>query len=164
MVVVVFGGFAAEGLLSRPVGPPVTVGGLVRVFPLAGWQDGGPASDAPSVLLSRGSGNLEIHVFAFRGDAAQLLRDYVTRFVEPQAERLSVSSSVHRVRLESKLPGVRIAYVGLFTGVQGQVEGETTAVVAPNGIGAVFDGWAPVGLLHYVVDDIRTMVETAEVG
>lgn len=164
MALVVFGGFATEGVLSRPVGPPVTVGGLVRVLPLAGWQDGGSTLDTTSVLLSRGSGNLEIHALASPGDATQLLRGYVTRFLEPQARRLSVSSSTQAIRLESGLAAVRIAYVGLFGGVQGQIEGEITAVVAPGGVGAVFDGWAPVGLLHYVLDDIHAMVDTAEVG
>jgi hypothetical protein len=166
LAVVVFGGFAMEGVLSRPAGPPVTVGGLVRIFPVAGWQDGGhaqSASSTPSALLSRGSGNLEIHAFSFRGDSGQLLREYVTRFLEPQARRLSVSSTIGAVRLDSGVVAARIAYVGLFAGAQGQIEGQITAVAAPGGLGAVFDGWAPVGLLHYVLDDIHTMVQTAEV-
>jgi hypothetical protein len=39
-----------------------------------------------------------------------------------------------------------------------------TAVVSPTGVGVVFDGWAPSGQLRFVIDDIRTMVRTAEIA
>jgi hypothetical protein len=164
MGAIVFGGFAVAAMVARPAGPPLTVGGAVRVLPLGGWQVGGGGPNASSALLSRGGGNLEIRAFAAEGDPAALLRGYVTRILEPQARRLSVSPTVQRIRLASGLPAVRIAYVGLFDGVQGQLEGELTATTGPRGVGVVFDGWAPVGLLPYVVDDIRSMVDTAVVG
>ena len=38
------------------------------------------------------------------------------------------------------------------------------AVVSGSGVGVVFDGWAPSGLLQYALDDINTMVDRAEVA
>jgi hypothetical protein len=56
---------------------------------------------------------------------------------------------------------VRVAYIGLFRGVQFQIEGQVTAVVSASGRGVVFDGWAPAGLLQYVTGDLQTMIDTA---
>ena len=38
---------------------------------------------------------------------------------------------------------------------------EVTAVVSPTGVGAVFDGWGAKGVLRYVVEDVRAMIEAA---
>jgi hypothetical protein len=164
---VAFGGFVAAGALSQPSGPPVTVSGVLRVSALSGWALSERFPDPPGpagVRLTRGSGNLDVVEVPFAGDALQLARWYVDRILEPTADRLSVSPEVTRVRLRSGLEAARIHYVGLFGRGEVPVEGEITAVVSASSVGAVFDAWAPQGLLQFVVGDTRAMAESAEVS
>ena len=160
MVVVVFGGYVVAGALSQPAGPPVPVAGIVRVLPLSGWEVAERSAEPPSVRLTRGSGNLDVMVFPFTGTPVELATEYVEQVLRPQADRLEVSRSVQLVRVGSR-SGVRVAYIGLFRGVQFQIEGQVTAVVSASGRGVVFDGWAPAGLLQYVTGDLQTMIDTA---
>jgi len=164
ILVVVSGGYVAAGALSERVGPPVMIGGAVRVSPLSGWQVARRFTDPPGVRFTRGVGNLDVLAASFAGDASGVARRYVDRSLKPNAVRLSVSPSTVPVRLGSGLEGVRLHYVGSFGGEQASVEGEVTAFVTPSGIGVVFDAWAPQGLLQYVVDDTRAMIEDAAVG
>jgi hypothetical protein len=39
-----------------------------------------------------------------------------------------------------------------------------TAVVTRDGLGVIFDGWAPSGQLQFAIDDIRTMIRRAEIA
>jgi hypothetical protein len=167
MLLVVFGGFAVSDALSQPAGPPVGIGGVARVKPLSGWQVTGRFTEPnpPGIRLTRGAGNLDVvAIIPFSGDASDLVAWYVDRVLEPQSRRLSVSSSVEALTLASGLEGARITYVGLFGKSQAPIEGEVTAVVSPSGVGVVFDAWGPEGVLRYIVDDVRTMIDTAEVA
>ncbi|HYX79018.1 MAG TPA: hypothetical protein VE976_00245 [Actinomycetota bacterium] len=163
LAAVTFGGFGVGAALSQPAGPAVVVAGVLRVQPLSGWELATRFDHPPGARLSRGNGNLDCAAVPFRGSALDLAREYVDQVLRPGARRLSVSSSVEPVRLASGLTGIRFGYVGTFGRAQVQIEGEVTAVVSPNGVGVVFDGWAPAGLLQYVLDDIRTMVDTARI-
>lgn len=161
---VVLGGYAIGGALMGAAGPPIDVAGVVRVQPLSGWELAARFAEPPRARLTRGSGNLDVVAVPFAGPAAELARQYVRAVLEPEARQLSVSREVERVTLESGLPGVRIAYVGLFGKAQAPIEGEVTAFVSPSGVGAVFDAWGPEGVLRYVLDDVRTMIERAVIG
>jgi hypothetical protein len=160
MVVVVFGGYIVAGALSQPAGPPVVVAGIVRVSPLSGWEVAERSAEPSSVRLTRGSGNLDVMVVPFTGTPTELTTEYVETVLRPQADRLEVSERVQPVRVGSR-SGVRVAYIGLFRGVQFQIEGAVTAVISSSGRGVVFDGWAPAGLLQYVMGDLDTMIDTA---
>lgn len=163
ILVIVFGGYVAAGALSEPAGVPVEVAGVVRVAPLSGWQPAGRFTDPPGVRLTRGSGTLDVYAASFAADAAALARQYATKVLRANAERLSVSRGLETIRLRSGIAGVRFSYVGTFEGARTAIEGEVTAVVSPTGAGVVFDGWAPEGLLQYVSDDLHTMILSAEV-
>ncbi|HEU4356225.1 MAG TPA: hypothetical protein VFT27_11610 [Actinomycetota bacterium] len=158
---VVLGGYAIGGVLTGAAGPPVDVAGVVRVQPLSGWELAARFDDPPRVRLTRGSGNLDVVAVPFEDSAGELVRRYVREVLEPEARQLSISSEVEQVTLESGLPGVRIAYVGLFGKAQAPIEGEVTAVVSASGDGAVFDAWGSEGVLRYVVDDVRRMIDRA---
>ena len=160
---VVFGGYVVAAALSEPAGPPVQVGGVLRIAPLSGWELAQRFSDPAGVRLTRGSGNVDAFAGPFDGSSSDLLRTYVNGVLEPDASHLSVSS-VEPVTLASGLRGSRISYVGTFGDVQAPIEGQVSAFVSPSGVGAVFDGWAPTGLLRYVLDDVETMVTRAEIG
>jgi hypothetical protein len=160
---VVLGGYVTAAALSTPAGPPVDVGGLVQVRPLSGWEPAQEFDDPPGVRLTRGSAALDVLASPFDGSAEQLLREYVAAFLEGQADQLSVSR-IEPVTLASGLAGARVSYVGTFRGVQVPVEGQATVTVSESGIGVVFDGWAPSGLLRYALEDLDTMIEIAEVA
>jgi hypothetical protein len=165
ILVVVFGGYVAAGALSESAGPPVAVGDVVRVPPLSGWEVARRfAGPLLGVRLTRGVGNLDVFAASFGGDATDLAHRYVSGSLEPNAVRLSVSPSTAAVRLRSGLEGVQLHYVGSFGGGQAPVEGEVTALVTASGTGVVFDAWAPQGLLQYVVDDTRTMIQDTVVS
>jgi hypothetical protein len=159
---VVLGGYVVGGALSQPAGPTVDVGGVVRLQPLSGWELAGRSGDR--VHLTRGSGSLEVVVGPFSGSAQDLAAEYVRRSLEPDADRLSVSSDTEPVRLASGLTGVRLTYVGRFGRSQTPIDGEVTAVVSPSGVGVVFDAWGPTGTLRYIADDARAMADAAQVA
>jgi hypothetical protein len=158
---VLFGGYAVAGSIAAE--GPVDVAGVVRVFPLPGWELATRFDQPPGVRLARGSVNLDVATVSFTGSAEDLLREYVAGALETEAEQLSVSP-VGAVALRSGLRGVRVTYVGSFGKVQVPIEGTLTTVVSPSGVGVVFDGWASSGLLRSALGDIETMIERAEVA
>jgi hypothetical protein len=160
---VVFGGYVVSDAIAPPGGGPVDVGAIVRVQPPPGWAVARRSTDPASVRLTRGNGTLDVLAGSFSGSPEDLLRVYVTRNLEPQAQQLSVSRP-EPVRLASGPPGLRVSYVGTFNGVATPIEGELTAVVSSSGNGVIFDGWAPSGLLRSVLGDIQAMVDGAEVA
>ena len=159
IAVVLFGGYVIAAALSEPAGPPVEIGGAVRIAPLSGWE---VAADPPGVRMTRGAGTLIVRAFPFDGDAEALLRSYAERTLGAQAEQLSFGA-VEPVRLPSGLVGARVHYVGTVGGVQTPIEGRLTAVVSPSGDGVVFNAWATEGLLRFVLEDVTTMIERAEI-
>ena len=165
LFVVVTGGTITATALSVPAGPPVDVGGVVRVFPLSGWEVAwrGEVKGVPAARLTRGTGNLDVLAPAQGSDPDELLRSYVQEVLKPEARHLRVSEQIERVRLDSGLPGSRLFYVAEFGDRAVQIEGEVTTTVAPSGAGVVFDGWGPAGLFGYASGDIDTMTAASEV-
>lgn len=166
LLVVVLGGYVTAAALSEPTGAPVSVGGVVTVQPLSGWEVAGtrPVGGLPFVRLTRGGGNLDVVVVpSFGGSASSLADEYVQRVLKRQLSRLSVSGRLDHVALGDGLEAVRFRYVGV-TDNGASIEGESTAVVTAAGDGVVFDGWAPQGLLSYVDGDLHTMIDHAAFG
>ena len=163
LAVVVFGGYVTAGALSTSAGGPVDVAGLVRLTPLSGWELAERFSDPAGARLTRGSGTLDVFAGSFEGTTDQLIGRYVAGSLEPQAEQLSVSQ-IETLELASGLVGSRISYVGTFRDVPVPIEGELTAVVSDSGVGVIFDGWAPSGQLRSALDEVRAMIDAAEVA
>ena len=163
LLAVLLGGYVVAAALSEPAGSPIVVGGAVRLAPLSGWELASRRGDPPSVTLTRGSGSLDVAAFPFVGSARGLLEGYVTGAIEPAADHLSVSS-IQPVRLASGIRGASVRYVGTFGDVQAPIEGEVTAVIYRSGVGVVFDGSAPSGLLRYVLEDVDTMISRATIS
>jgi hypothetical protein len=164
IVAVVAGGYAVAGALGQVSGEATRVSASVTVTPLPGWELAERFGDPPGARFTRGSTSLDVASIAFTGSSLELLDAYVEEVLEPDAEQLRVSQTAEPVALGGGLIGSRIAYVGTFGNVQAPIEGEVTAVVSASGVGVVFDGWAPSGQLRLAIDDIRRMVETAEIA
>lgn len=163
LVAVVSGGYLTTAALTTPAGPPVDVAGVVRVTPLSGWELAERFAEPPGARLTRGTASLDVVAVSFSGTRDDLLREYVTGVLDPDAEQLSVSE-VETVTLASGLEGSRLFYFGTFGDVQAPIEGAITALVPASGAGVVFDGWTPFGLLQYAFDDLETMIERADLG
>lgn len=164
IIVVTAGGYVVADALGESSGGATTVSASVTVTPLPGWELAERFGDPPGARFTRGGASLDVASISFVGSNVDLLAAYVQEVLEPDADQLQVSETVEEVVLDSGLTGARIAYVGTFGDIQAPIEGEVTAVVSSSGVGAIFDGWAPSGQLQYAVDDIRTMVRTAEIA
>jgi hypothetical protein len=163
---VVLGGYVTAAALSSPAGRPETANGIVTVQPLSDWAFVGRFESpvCPGIRFTRGSGTLDAFAAPFAGDARALAERYATDVLEPEADRLSVSPNLETVRLPSGVTAVRFSYIGVFGEAGGSpVEGEVTALVSPSGAGVVFDGWAPQGVLRFVLGDEHTMIDRARV-
>lgn len=161
IAIVVGGGYLVSVALAEPAGPPVVVGGVVRLQPLSGWAvaEHGPRS----IRLTRGGGNLDV-VLGTAQSARDLLQRYLL-LLGRSPSQVSLSPTVTSVTLDSGLHGLRASYVGLIPSREvTSVEGEITAVVLPGGTGVIFDGWAPKGLFSYVERDLEHMTASAQIA
>ena len=163
VLVTVFGGYAVAALLIEPAGPPVSVGGVVRVQPLSGWEFAGRYAVAgmPAARITRGNGNLDVLVTT-AGAPDELAHRYVEEVLKPSAPRLEISGELEPVQVGGAASGARFAYVGGFDRGGSPIEGEVTVLVSSTGHGVIFDAWAPEGLLQYVRGDVETMEVRAE--
>ena len=164
IVGVVAGGYVVDDALGELSSAPTTVSASVTVTPLPGWELAERFGDPPGARFTRGNASLDVASIAFTGSDLDLLAAYVEEVLEPDAEQLRVSETVEPVALRGGLTGSRIVYVGTFGDVQAPIEGEVVAVVSPSGVGVVFDGWSTSGQLRFAIEDIRTMVRTAEIA
>jgi hypothetical protein len=175
MSVTVLGGFVVAETLPAPEVRPVALAGVLRVRPLPGWEvvrreqatvplpPGGVIS-GEFAQLTRGSGALDLLALPdVGGDALELADLYAAAVLTSQLERLAVSGLVERITLPTGVEAVRFGYIGSQPQTGAALEGSVTAVVAPSGNGAVFDGWAPQGQLELISEELVAMIARAEV-
>jgi len=160
---IVSGGYLTSDALGAARGEAVVVDPSVTVTALPGWELADRFRGPTGVRLSKGSASLDVLSLPFTGSSERLLAAYIEQILRPGAEQFRVSETVEGVVLDSGQVGARITYVGLFGDVQAPIEGEVTAVVAQDGVGVIFDGWAPSGQLQFAIDDIHTMIQGAEI-
>jgi hypothetical protein len=99
-----------------------------------------------------------------RGEAPEdLYFGYVFEVLQPDSTQLRYSEVLDPMATDQGLQGVRGYYLGTFTGVAAPIEGEVSAIIGPEGMGVVVDGWAPEGQLTRWIEEIRQMVRSAEV-
>jgi hypothetical protein len=175
MSVTVLGGFVVGGTLPAPDVARIELGGVINVRPLPGWElvrreqatipsPSGAVISGEFAQLTRGSGALDLLALPGVGGTALELADlYATGVLARQLERLSVSGLVQRITLRNGLEAVRFGYIGSQPQTGAAIEGSVTAVVAPSGNGAVFDGWAFQGQLQLISGELAAMIESAEV-
>lgn len=174
IVVTVLGGFVVAEALPPPEVRPLTLADVVTVRPLPGWEvvrreDASIPTAAGEVTgefaqLTRGSGALDVLALPDVGaDPGAIAELYAEGVLAHQLERLSVSA-VRPVVLANGLRGMRFGYIGSEPSSGAAIEGNVTAVVAPSGDGAVFDGWGFQGQLELIAEELAAMIDRAEVG
>jgi len=171
----VLGGFVVAGALPEPKVQAITLGGVVRVNPLPGWEvvhrepvtlsvPAGGAASGEFAQLTRGSGALDVVALPGVGGTALELADvYAGEVLSRQLERLSVSERVEEVLLRSGLQAVHFGYIGSEPASGSPIEGSVTVVVSPTGNGVVFDGWAFQGQLQLIIEELVAMADAADV-
>jgi hypothetical protein len=176
MSVTVLGGFVVAEALPAPEVRPIALKGVLTIRPLAGWDvvrreaatiptPSGGVISGEFAQLTRGSGALDLVALPRVGGTALELADmYAAGVLTRQLERLSVSGRVERLILRNGLEAVRFGYIGSEPQTGAAIEGSVTAVVAPSGDGAVFDGWAFQGQLQLISGELVAMIESAEVA
>ena len=179
MAFVSVGGYVFAGEpqgISDPeptLGDPITVTEGLTIRPAEGWEVGEPlAFDLPNqgvtlngVRLIGGIAKLDaVAAPGAPADPVDVWNIYVQDFLLQDAEQLRTSQELEPFTTDSGVQGVRGYYVGVFTGVASPIEGEIAAIVTPEGIGVIADGWAPEGQLGGSVDTIRSMVSTLGAG
>lgn len=176
MSVTVLGGFVVAETLPTPEVGPITLGGVLTIRPLPGWEainrqratvpsPSGGVISGEFAQLTRGSGALDVLALAGADMPALELADlYVVDVLGRQLERLSVSELVERLTLRNGLEALRFGYIGSEPHTGAAIEGSVTVTVAPSGNGAVFDGWAFQGQLELITEELAAMIEGAEVA
>lgn len=171
----VLGGFVVAGTLPEPEVQAVSLGGVVTVRPLPGWElvhrdavtlptGSGGVLTGEFAQLTRGSGALDLLALpGIDGGALELADLYASEVLRRQLERLSVSDRLEEILLRNGLEAVRYGYIGSEPQSGSPVEGSVTVVVSPAGNGVVFDGWAFQGQLELIVDELASMIDGAEV-
>jgi hypothetical protein len=175
MAVTVLGGFVVAETLPTPDVGPVTLGGVLSISPLPGWEVvdrqeatvpslSGDVISGEFAQLTRGSGALDLLAFpGVDGPPLELADLYAAEVLASQLERLSVSDLVERITLRNGLEAVRYGYIGSQPQTGAPIEGSVTVAVTSSGNGAVFDGWAFQGQLELIAEELVAMIENAEV-
>ena len=161
MVVIVGGGFVAQGAVANEPPKPVEINGVV-LTPAEGWDFAGRSDDGTTILLTNGNGSLAITAFI---SGAELLCAECDPLVRKRDEWLKTGTVTATdpapVTIGSRTLS-RFQYTGTFDDVPTPVEGtvsEYRGARAP----VLFDGWAGVGEYRSVTDDIDSMIGGATI-
>ncbi len=161
IVVVAQGARAVADATAPAPGPPITVGSVLTVQPRPGWDVVSTTAVPPAARLHRGPVLLDVFVYPAASDGpGGVAARYVEGALRPGLAQVTIGEAAPTT-LAGGVPAVRFGYVGVtHDGVP--LEG---VVVAASGssAAAVFDAYAPHGELPTVIEDVRAMVEGAEV-
>jgi hypothetical protein len=144
--------------------PPVVIVGTVSITPLEGWEAADRFDDPAGVRMTKGTASLDALGFSFEGSPEELFRAYVADVLTPQASQIQAAEELEIVHLDVGFTAVRGFYFGVFGERNASIEGELTTLLAPEGTGIVFDGWAETGSYQWVRDEVNSMVQALEVG
>jgi hypothetical protein len=175
MIFTVFGGFVAAETLPAPEITRVSVGGVLTIRPIAGWElsrrDAVPfptaSGDRPAEFaqLTRGSGALDLLAIPDVGETSvDLAIAYRDGILAGQLERLSVSDELEPIVLGGGLEALQFHYIGSMPGTGAAIEGSVVVAVSASGNGVVFDGWAFQGQLELIAEELVTMIDGAKVA
>lgn len=179
ILVVGFGGFVVAGEPRQVVDDPdpdtdplnrVEIIEGVSLAPVEGWEvvnryrQPVGENEIDAVRLGSGTASLDALVGTFGGGAEDLFLIYVEEVLLPYADQLEVSDQLETFTTDQGHRGVRGFYLGVFPDVQAPIEGEISAVVTPEGVGMITDGWTTEGQLARVIDATRAMTVSLEVG
>jgi hypothetical protein len=158
---VVLGGLGLDSVLAAPSAGKLSVGSSVAITAAPGWvrADDGTGS---GVVLQKANAQLTVMAQSYGGSASAALRD-VEGSISADAAKVSFGEEQ-----DGTLTGHEVAMAGFSAVVSGQsgsgtVDGEVICMVVGGKV-VVFEVVTAQGYLDRVVDDIRSMVSSVEVG
>jgi hypothetical protein len=139
-------------------GDTVAIGEAATFTAVEGWI----RSDLESggVRLEKGVVVLDLFPVSQATNASELAQAYLDEVLVGSSSELT--SSDIEVATEGAVTGARFRYQGIFTGAEGPIEGEVTAIVRA-GIGVVADAWSPQAGLDSLIAEARQIVATIEI-
>jgi len=140
-------------------GEPVQVAAGVQLTPSDGWI-ATEHEDDDGIRLEKGVVAIDVFAFGFDGGARELARLYLDEGLRPFASQLNAAPT--EIVAGPSGPAARFAYQGLFSGANGAIEGEVTAIVA-GGTGVLLDGWGPQGSVEGLLGEVHEMIATVTV-
>jgi hypothetical protein len=161
IVVVAQGARTVADATAGAPGPPLTVGAAVTLQPRPGWDVITTTAVPPATRLHRGPVFLDVFVYPAASDGpAGVAARYVEEALRGSLEQVTIGEAAPTT-IAGGVPAVGFGYQGVTEdGVL--LEG---VVIAASGssASAVFDAYAPHGELPTVIEDVRAMVDGAEV-
>ena len=167
LLFVTFGGFFFSGVPSGvagevEVGAPVDVGSGATIQPAQGWTVEGHNTNPVGVRLTGGgNGFLDASIHASPASPEDLVRTYVSDYLEAQATQLSVGA-IETLSVPAG-PAAVVSYVGVFRGVDVTLEGEVIGILGPSGTSVVVDAWSQEGLYASVREQVRAMAASVRI-
>lgn len=166
VILFVVGGARGVGeAIEGPPGPPTGFDGILTIQPEPGWEEEtrNEEDGFHELLLRSGTAGLYVVALEDYADTSEgLAQEYLDIVLDDQFESLTIGDA-ERLSISDGLPGIRFGYLGVTSdGVS--FEGVVTGVVSRSGNAVIFDGFAPEGDLAWAVDDIRKMIEGADVS
>jgi hypothetical protein len=156
------GAYASEAAAGLPA-PVIEVDRVVAVQVVEGWQFVDRADDGRTVYLTRGDGNMLIHVSEAGRSPEEALRALVDEEVAASGGVL-YADPVETVTLDGGRTALRVVVRGSVSGIEYPVEGEFLALPTPSGRAVVFVGLAAAGDYHLVSGDVRRMIAEARLS
>lgn len=140
-------------------GNPIAIGDAGEITPLAGWS-ASTHEGGEGIRLEKGVVVFDVFAETFGQDASELADGYLEQILRPASTQLTVSDL--EVASGPNGTAARFTYQGIFTGAEGAIEGEVTALKS-GGQGVVADAWSSQGELGVLLDEVRQMILTIEV-
>ena len=139
-------------------GEPVAIAEKATIVPLDGWETSRFENGA-GLRLEKGAVVLDL--FPQQAQTARALAElYRDDVLKQQATELT-TTELSTVENEGTT-AARFTYQGIFTGAEGALEGEITALVT-GGEGVVGDAWARQGNLDSLLDEVHSMLQTIDI-
>jgi hypothetical protein len=161
---VVLGGLGLDKALAAPSAGKVAVGNHVTIVAAPGWvrADEGGANGSAGVTLQQANAQLSVQALSYGGSAGAALSDLESS-VSSEADQVSFGDEQ-----DGTISGRKVAMAGFEAVVSGSsgsgtVDGELICMIA-SGNAVVFEVVAAQGDLGTVVDDVKAMVSSVEVG
>jgi hypothetical protein len=158
---VVLGGLGLDRTLAAPSAGKVVVGNSVTITAAPGWVRADDGTTG-SVTLQRANAQLIVQAVTYSGSAGTALVEVETS-IKSEADQVSFGAED-----DGTIGGHDVAMAGFEAVVSGSsgsgtVDGEIICMIA-GGNAIIFEAVAAQGYLGDVVDDVKAMVSSVEVG
>jgi hypothetical protein len=161
IVVVAQGARTVADAAAGAPSPPVTVGSALTLQPRPGWEVITTTAVPPATRLHRGPVFLDVFVYPAASDGpAGVAARYVEEALRGSLEQVTIGEAAPTT-IAGGVPAVGFGYQGVTE--DGLLLEGVVIAASGSSASAVFDAYAPHGELPTLIEDVRAMVDGAEV-